>query len=84
VIGKQDAYFVRHHSDSLCRYFEADIKSMLGFLVDNTYVAFGDKPSNNPLAFLWALIVLIYWQIYSYIHIRQNLFRNCYGIKTKN
>jgi hypothetical protein len=34
------------------------------------------RSSNNPLAFLWALIVLLFWQIYSYIHMRQNLFRN--------
>jgi hypothetical protein len=26
------------------------------------------------LAFLWALIVLLYWQTYSYIKMRQNLF----------
>ena len=43
VIGKQDTYFVRHHSDSPYKYSEADIKSMLGFLVDNIYVVFGDQ-----------------------------------------
>jgi hypothetical protein len=43
VIGKQDTYFVRHHSDSPHRYSEADIKDMLGFLVDNIYVVFGDQ-----------------------------------------
>ena len=32
VIGKQDTYFVRHHSDSPYKFSEADIKSMLGFL----------------------------------------------------
>jgi predicted DNA repair protein MutK len=37
---------------------------MLGFLVDNTYVVTGDqvlktRSSNNPLAFLWTLIVLL-------------------------
>ena len=31
VIGKEGTYFVRHHSDSLYKYFEADIKGMLGF-----------------------------------------------------
>jgi hypothetical protein len=66
-----------HNSDSPYKYSEAceaDIKSMLGFLVNNIYVV----SSNNPLAFLWALIVLLYWQTYSYIHMKQNLFRNCY------
>jgi hypothetical protein len=37
------SYFVRPHSDSPCKYFEADIKGMLGFLVDNIYVVFGEQ-----------------------------------------
>jgi hypothetical protein len=40
VIGKQDTYFVRHYSDSPYKYSEVDIKSMLGFLVDNIYAVF--------------------------------------------
>jgi hypothetical protein len=43
VIGKQDIYFVRHHSDNSDKYSEADIKGMLGFLVDNIYLVFGDQ-----------------------------------------
>ena len=43
VIGKQDTYFVRHHSDSPYKYSEADIKGMLGFFVDNIYAVFGDQ-----------------------------------------
>jgi hypothetical protein len=43
VIGKQDTYFVKHHSDSPYKYSEADIKRMLGFLVDHIYVVFGDQ-----------------------------------------
>jgi hypothetical protein len=43
VIGKQDTYFVRHYSDSPYKYSEADFKSMLGSLVDNIYVVFGDQ-----------------------------------------
>jgi hypothetical protein len=43
VIGKQDKYFVWHHSDSPYKYSEADIKSVLGFLVDNIYVVSGDQ-----------------------------------------
>jgi hypothetical protein len=43
VNGKQDAYFVRHQSDSPYKYSEADIKGMLGFLVDNIFVVFGDQ-----------------------------------------
>jgi hypothetical protein len=43
VIGKQDTCFVRHHSDSPYKYSKADIKGMLGFLVDNVCVVFGDQ-----------------------------------------
>ena len=43
VVGKQDTYFVRKHSDCPHKYSEVDIKSILGFLVDNIYVVFGDQ-----------------------------------------
>jgi hypothetical protein len=43
VIGKQDSYFVRHLSNSPYKYSEADIKGMLGFLVDNNFVIFRDQ-----------------------------------------
>jgi hypothetical protein len=43
VIGKKGTYFVRHNSDSAYKYSKADIKGMLGFLVDSIYVVFGDK-----------------------------------------
>ena len=42
VIGKQNIYFVRHHSDSPYEDSEENIKGMLGFLVDNIYVVVGD------------------------------------------
>jgi hypothetical protein len=34
---------VRNHSDSPYKYSVADNKGILGFLVDNIYVVFGDK-----------------------------------------
>jgi hypothetical protein len=43
---------------------------MLGFLVDNVYVQSLEtrsSSSNNPLAFLWALIVLLYRPVRSYV-----------------
>jgi hypothetical protein len=43
VIGNQDTHFVRHHFDSPYKYFKAEINDMLGFLVDNIYVVFGDQ-----------------------------------------
>jgi hypothetical protein len=36
-----------------------------------------DKSPNNPLVFLWALIVFSYCQTYFYIHMKQILFRHC-------
>jgi hypothetical protein len=42
MFGKQDTYFVIHHSESQYKHFETDIKGMLGFLADNIYVVFGD------------------------------------------
>jgi hypothetical protein len=43
VIGRQDTYFARHHSDSLYKYSEADIKGMLVFLLENIYAVFGNQ-----------------------------------------
>jgi hypothetical protein len=43
VIGKQDSYFVKHHSDGPYKYFKADIRGMLCFLADNIYVVFADQ-----------------------------------------
>jgi hypothetical protein len=43
VTEKKDTYFVKHNSDTPYKYSEADIKGMLGFLVDNIYVVFGDQ-----------------------------------------
>jgi hypothetical protein len=38
----KDICFARYHSDSSYEHSEADIEGMLGFLVDNIYVGFGD------------------------------------------
>jgi hypothetical protein len=69
VISHQRYYFVKHQSDSKYKYSTVEIKRRWN--------------SNNPLAFLWALILLLYWQTYCYIHIRQTLFTNCFEIVTK-
>jgi hypothetical protein len=58
VIGKQDTYFVRHHSDSPYKYSEADIKSMLGFRVDNMQ-SLETRSSHNSLALLWELSLIL-------------------------
>jgi hypothetical protein len=78
VIGKQDTYFVRHHSDGPYKYSEADIMSMLGFLVDNIYVFFGDQvfqPSVGiPMDINWTPLFL-----YSY---EAEFVQKLYGIIT--
>jgi hypothetical protein len=69
VIGKQDTYFVRHHSDSPYKYCEVDIKGMLGSLADNIYVVFGNQVFQQsmgiPMATNCALL-LAYLFLYSY------------------
>jgi hypothetical protein len=36
----------------------------------------------NSISIL-SFIMFLYWQTYFYIHMKKNLFRNCYRIKTK-
>jgi hypothetical protein len=60
VTGKQDTYFVRHHSDNPYKFSEADIKSILGFLVDNIYVVFGICMGTNCAPLLADLFLYSY------------------------
>ena len=41
VIGREDTYFVKEHSDADKKYTEDDIIKMLEFLIDNIFVVFG-------------------------------------------
>ena len=43
VLGHDETYFVKEHSDSKHKYSEEDIIKMLEFLVDNTFVVFAGK-----------------------------------------
>jgi hypothetical protein len=43
VISHQNHYFVKHHSDSIHKYSEVEIKKMLEFLIDNIYVVVGGQ-----------------------------------------
>ena len=43
VLGHEETYFVREHSDSKNKYSEDDIIKMLEFLVDNIFVVFAGK-----------------------------------------
>jgi hypothetical protein len=81
AIEKQNTYFVRHYSDSPYKYSETDIKGMFGFLVDNIFVDFGDQVFQQSVGILMSTNSLVC--SYSDIYTKQNLFRSCYGIKTK-
>ena len=43
VLGHEESYFVKEHSDSKHKYSENDIIKMLEFLVDNIFVVFAGK-----------------------------------------
>ena len=43
VVNHSRTYFVIHDSDSTHKYSEVDIKDMLGFLINNIFVVFGNK-----------------------------------------
>ena len=43
VLGHEESYFVKEHSDSKHKYSEDDIIKMLEFLVDNIFVGFAGK-----------------------------------------
>ena len=43
VLGHEESYFVKQHSDSKHKYSEDDIIKMLEFLVDNIFVVFAGK-----------------------------------------
>ena len=43
VLGHEETYFVKEHSDSKNKYSENDIIQMLEFLLDNIFVVFAGK-----------------------------------------
>ena len=43
VLGSEEHYFVKEHSDQKHKYTEEDIINILEFLVDNIFVVFGGK-----------------------------------------
>jgi hypothetical protein len=65
---------------SLVKGFVLSMSGMLGFLVDNIYVVFGDQVFQQsvgiPMGTNCAPLLADY--------MKQNLFRNCYKIITKN
>ena len=70
VLGHEESYFVKEHSDSKHKYSEDDIIKMLEFLVDNIFVVFAEKvfqqivgiPMGTNCAPLLADIFLYYYE----------------------
>ena len=77
VLGHEESYFVKEHSDSKHKYSEDDIIKMLEFLVDKIFVVFAGKvfqqivgiPMGTNCARLLADIFLT--------HMKQNLYSLC-------
>ena len=40
MLGQEETYFMKEHSDSKNKYYEDDIIMMFEFLVDNIFVVF--------------------------------------------
>ena len=51
VLGHEETYFVKEHSDSKSKYSEDDIIKMLEFLVDNIFVVFAGKVFQQTVGF---------------------------------
>ena len=62
VLGNEESYFVKEHSDSKHKYSEDDIIKMLEFLVDNIFVVFAGK---------------VFQQIVGITQMKQNLYSLC-------
>ena len=57
VLGHEETYFVKEHSDSKNKYSEDNIIKMLEFLVDNIFVFLPKKSSSRQSAFQWVRTV---------------------------
>ena len=51
VLGCEESYFVKEHSDSKNKYTEEDILNMTEFLVDNIVVIFGGNVFKQIVGF---------------------------------
>jgi hypothetical protein len=75
---------VSHNSDSPYKYSETDITGMLGFVVDNVYVALGDKVFQLSVSIPMGInctLLLADLFLYSY---ETDFVQNCYWIITEN
>ena len=78
VLGHEETYFVKEHSDSKSKYSEDDIIKMLEFLVDNIFVVFCRKRSSSrQSAFQWVRIVPLFSPTSFCIHTKRISYNLC-------
>ena len=77
VLGHEETYFVKEHSDSKSKYSEDDIIKMLEFLVDNIFVVFAGKSSSRQSAFQWVRIVPLFSPTSFCIHTKLISYNLC-------
>ena len=77
VLGHEETYFVKEHSDSKNKYSEDDIIKMLEFLVDNIFVVLPEKSSSRQSAFQWVRIVPLFSPTSFCIHTKRISYNLC-------
>ena len=77
VLGHEETYFVKEHSDSKSKYSEDDIIKMLEFLVDNISWFLPEKSSSRQSAFQWVRIVPLFSPTSFCIHTKRISYNLC-------
>ena len=75
VLGHEDTYFVKEHSDS--KYSKDGIIKILEFLVENIFVGFAGKCFSRQFAFQWVRSVPLFSPTPVCIHTKRNSYSPC-------
>ena len=70
VLGHEETYFAKEHSDSKNKFSESDMIKMLEFLFDMFSRFLPEKSSSRQSAFQWVQIVALFLPKFSYVFIR--------------
>ena len=77
VLGHEETYFMKEHSDSKKKYSEDDIIKILEFLVDKFSWFMLEKSSSRQSAFQWVRIVPLFSPISFCIHTKRTSYSLC-------
>ena len=77
VLGHEESYFVKEHSDSKHKYSEDDIIKMLEFLIDNIFVVFAGKVFQHIVAIPMGTNCAPLLADIFFTHMKQNLYSLC-------